>query len=63
MRGPHIMAALCPQQFSGRAIDRDRVAGRFHAAEADVAVLIGEEFAAQVHIGLDRILILIKSFG
>ncbi len=38
MRGPHVVAALRAQQVADRAVDRDRIAGRLHAAEADVAV-------------------------
>src|SRR6516162_9796617 len=53
---------LRAEQLAGGTIDWNGVSSRFHAAEADAAILVGEEFAAQVHVGLDRILVFIKAF-
>ncbi len=63
MRRPHVVPALRAQEISRRSIDRDRVARRLHAAKADMAVGVGEEFAAQVHVGLHRVLVLVEAFG
>src|SRR5712671_293509 len=62
VRRPHIVPALCTQEIADRAVDRDRVAGGFHAAKRDMTVLVGDEYAAQIHVGLHRILVLVKSF-
>src|SRR5436305_14405526 len=62
VRGPHVMAAQRTQQFADRAVDWNRVSRGFDAAEADMAVRIGGEFAAQIHVGLNRILVFVKTF-
>ena len=63
MRGAHVVAPLRAQQVAGRSVDRDRIARRLDAAECDVAVGIGGELAAQVHVGLHRVLVLVETFG
>src|SRR5215475_14287024 len=62
MRRTQVVASLRPQQLADGTIDRDRIAGRLDAAKAEVTVLAGREFSTQVHVGLIRILIFIKSF-
>ncbi len=62
VRRPHVVPALGAQEIAGRAIDRDRIAGRLHAAKTDVAFSVGEELAAQVHVGLHRVLVLVEAF-
>jgi hypothetical protein len=62
MRRPHVVPPLRAQEIAGRPVDRDRIARGLHAAKADVALRIGEELAAQVHVGLDRILVLVEAF-
>ena len=62
MRGAHVVPPLGAQQFSDRSPDRDRIPGRLHAAERDMALAVGDELAAQVHIGLRRILVLVEAF-
>ena len=37
VRRAHIVPALGAQEFTDRAVDRNRIAGRFNAAEIDVA--------------------------
>ena len=63
MRGAHIVPALCAQEIAGRSVDGDRITGRLDASKADATVGVGEKLAAQVHVGLNRILVLIKAFG
>src|SRR5215831_7313574 len=62
MSGAHIVAPLRAQQFADRTVDRNRIAGRLDAAEADMTVGIGPELATQVHVGLYRVLIFVKAF-
>src|SRR4029079_13141470 len=61
VRRAHIVPALRAQKFPYRAVNRDRIAGGLDAAETDAAVRVGEEFAAQVHVGLQRVLVLVKT--
>src|SRR4051794_31203192 len=63
MRGPHVVAALGAKKLSRRSFDRDGIAGGLHTAERDMPVLIGEELAAQVHVGLHRILVFVEPLG
>src|SRR5262249_60820255 len=63
MRGAHIVPALRAQELAGRPVNGDRIAGGLDAAEADATVRVGEKFAAQVHVGLHRVLVLVKAFG
>src|SRR5215211_954539 len=62
VRGAHVVAALRAQELAHRAVDGNRVAGRLDAAEAEAAVAVGDELAAQVHVRLHRVLVLIESF-
>src|SRR5260370_1877002 len=59
----YVGTALGAQEITHRPVDRYRIAGRLDAAERDVPVGIGGELAAQVHVSLHRILILVISFG
>ena len=61
MRRPHIVPALRAQKIADRAVDRDRIAGRLHAAETEMALRVGDELAAQVHVGLRRVLVFVKA--
>src|SRR4051794_7759879 len=63
MRRAHVVAALCAKQLPRWPFDRDRIAGRLHTAERNVSILVAEELAAQVHVGLRRILVLVEAFG
>src|SRR5262249_53744960 len=63
MRGAHIVPALRAQEVAGRPVDGDRIARGLDAAKADAALRVGEKFAAQVHVGLHGVLVLIKTFG
>ena len=63
MRGPHVVPSLRAQKFSDRPIDRDWITGGLHAAKCDVSLSVGEELAAQVHVGLRRILVLVETLG
>ena len=49
------------EQVAGRAARRYRVAGRLDAAEREGTVLIGDEAAAQVPLGLVRVLVLVQA--
>src|SRR5690242_14210967 len=60
--GPHIVAAERAQQFADWAVDRNWITGRLDAAEADMTVRVGGELAAQIHVGLNRILVFVKTF-
>ena len=62
-RGDGPDGAVRAQQFAGRSADRDRVTGRLDALERDVAALVGEELAAQVHVRLPGVLVLIEALG
>src|SRR5215510_8403719 len=62
MRGPHVVAPLLAQQLADRSVDRNGIAGGFHAAKGEMAVRIGDELSAQVHVGLHRVLVLVKAF-
>ncbi|MNN08741.1 hypothetical protein D3C81_1216030 [compost metagenome] len=55
------MALLRGQQRAHRAIGRHRVAGGTHRAEAIAAVRIGMEAAAQVAVGLRRVLVVVQA--
>ena len=57
------MAARRAQQLADRAVDRDRVTGGFYAAKGDVPVFVRGELAAQIHVGLEGVLVLVKAFG
>src|SRR3954471_18138516 len=63
MRGTHIVPSLRAQQLTGRSTHRNRVAGRPDALEGDVPVLVGEELAAQVHVGLHGVLVFVKALS
>src|SRR5262252_9570979 len=62
MRRAHVGTALGAQQIAHRPVHRYRIAGRLDTAERDVSVGVGGELAAQVHVGLHRVLILVISF-
>ncbi len=61
MRRPVGMAAGDPEQVADRTIGRNRLAGRLDAAELKTAVVVGDEAAAQVHLGLAGILVFVKA--
>ena len=54
--------ALRAQQVADRAIHRHRIARRLDGAEREVAVGVGGEGAAQVHVGLRGVLVLVEAF-
>ena len=61
VRRPERVAALRPQQAADHAVGRDRVAGGLDRAEPEAAVRVGRELAAQVHLGLLRVLVLVEA--
>ena len=61
MRRPHGVAILCLQQAADHAVRRDGIADHHHRAEPEAAVGVGREFAAQVHLGLFGILVLVET--
>ncbi len=63
MRRAHRVAALSEQQLLGRPVRRHRIAGRLDRAVAELALVIGEELAAQVPFGLGRVLVLVQADG
>src|SRR5262245_10520357 len=63
MRRAHIVPALRAQEVAGRPVDRDGIAGGLYAAKADATLRVGEELAAQVHVGLRGVLVLVEAFG
>src|SRR5262249_59373671 len=63
VRGTEIMPALGAQQLANWTVDRNRIAGRLDAAEVEMALGIGRELAAQIHLGLSRILVLVQTLG
>src|SRR5690349_12435703 len=60
--GAHIVASLRAQQFADRTVDRNGISRRLDAAKADMTVRIGRELAAQIHVGLYRVLVFVKTF-
>jgi len=56
------VAALRAQQMAHWPVYRDRVASRLDGAKGDAAIGIGGETAAQVHVGLLGILLLVEAF-
>ena len=63
MGGPHVVASLRAQQRADGAAQRYRIAGRLDAAEGDMPPGIGGELAAQVHVALLGVLVLVEPFG
>src|SRR3974390_1293419 len=63
MCGPVMMAPGGTHQIADRAVDRDRIAGWFHAAKPEVALRVGHELAPQIHRRLLGILLLVEAFG
>lgn len=61
--GPHWVAPLRCQQLTAWTIDRDGVAGGAHALEPKPAFGVGLEPAAQVHVGLLGVLVLVQTHG
>src|SRR5262249_21885988 len=59
MRRPVGMAALRLQQAADHAIGWNRIADEHHRAEGKAAIGIGRELAAQVHVGLLGVLVLV----
>jgi hypothetical protein len=52
-----------PQQVADRPVHRHRIARGLDRAELEAPGGIGDEAAAQVHVGLRRILVLVEAFG
>ena len=63
VRGAHVVALLRGEQRARRSVGRHRVAGGLDAGEAERAVLARGELAAQVHLGLRRVLVLVEADG
>src|SRR3974377_1236447 len=63
MCGPVMMAPGGTHQIADRAVDRDRIAGWFHAAKPEVALRVGHELAPQIYRRLLGILLLVEAFG
>src|SRR5262249_61653450 len=61
MRRAEVVPLLRAQQHAGGAVDRYRVSGRLHAAEAERPVDLGRELAAQGHLGLRGVLVLVET--
>src|SRR5271157_5330437 len=62
MRWAHVVPALRTQKLAHRAVDRNRITGRLDAAETDMAFRVGDKLAAQIHVGLARVLVFVKAF-
>src|SRR5215831_14475788 len=62
MGGAHIVAPLRAQKVPDRPVDRNRIAGRLDRAETEMAMRVGDELAAQVHVRLDWVLVFIEAF-
>src|SRR5262249_46018979 len=63
MRWAHIGTLLGAQKIAHWPVYGNRIAGWLNATERDMPVRIGRELAAQVHIGLHRVLVFIVAFG
>ena len=61
MGWPVRVPVLLAQQMADRAVGRHRVAGRPHRAEPEAALAVGAEAAAQVHVGLVGILVVVEA--
>src|SRR4029077_16122958 len=62
MGGPHIVATLSPQKVADRPVDGDRITGRLDRAETEMALRVGDELAAQIHVRLRWVLVFVKAF-
>src|SRR2546430_11924329 len=60
MRRPIGMPALCLQQTANDAVGWNGITDHHHGAKPEASVGIRREFAAQVHLGLFWILVLVK---
>src|SRR5262249_41411205 len=63
VRGTEGMTLQGRDEIADGAAHRYWVAGRLDAAEGKCAVLVGAELAAQVHLGLLGVLILVEADG
>src|SRR6185437_4519810 len=62
MRRAEIVPVRDPQQITDGTFDWDRIAGWLYAAETEMTMTIGHELAAQIHVGLLRVLLLVETF-
>src|SRR2546422_8908196 len=60
VRRAEVVPLLGTQQRAGRPVGRHRIARGLDAAEAEGAVRVGGKPAAQVHLRLRRILVLVQ---
>jgi hypothetical protein len=61
VRGAEVVPLLRAEKQAVWAVDRHRIAGGLHGPEAERAVGLGGELAAQIHLGLRGVLVLVEA--